>query len=126
MIGVDGVGIVGGYQKAAGQGGLESLLVLAQSQADAAQGVPQECGGRALLGGGAHLLVVEDAQHRQAAAVAGGEEALCAAPDAGQVVQLGGEDVLAVGAQHRAAAAAVEEQVLSQHVLRTDAGGLRG
>ena len=126
VIGVDGVGIVGGYQKAAGQGSLESLLILPQGQADAAQGVPQECGGRALLGGGAHLLVVEDAQHRQAAAVTGGEEALCAAPDAGQVVQLGGEDVLAVGAQHRAAAAAVEEQVLPQHVLRTDAGGLRG
>ena len=73
---MDGVGVVGGDQEAAGQHGLECLLVLAQRQTDAAQDVPQERGGRALLGGGADLLVVKDAQHRQAAALTGGQEAL--------------------------------------------------
>ena len=123
---MDGVGVVGGQQEAAGQQGLEGLLVLPQCQRDAAQGIPQTGGGGALLGGGADLLVVEDAQHRQAAAFSGGQEALGAAPDAGQIVQLGGQNVLVVGAQHRAASAAVEEQVLPQHILRPDAGGLGG
>ena len=69
---MDGVGVVGGDKEAAGQHGLERLLVQPQRQTDAAQDIPQERGGRALFGGGAHLLVVEDAQHRKAAALASG------------------------------------------------------
>ena len=125
VVGVDGVSVVGGEQETAGQHSAERLFIVAQGEDNAAQRIPQKGGCRALLCLRAYLLIVENAQYRQRTGVAGGEKALQAAPGAGQIVQPGGEDILAVRAKSDAPATAVEKQIAAQHVVRTDTGCFR-
>ena len=124
MVGVDGMGIVRRHHEAASQHPQVVLPAAAQALIDAGEGVQQHGGGGALLGGAAHLFVVKHGVDRQGVGVPTGQEALQSGEGALEVIQLGGGEILLIGAPDGARVAAVEEQVVTQDLLGLYPGGL--
>ena len=125
MVGVDGVGVVRAEHEAGGQGPQILLLALPQGQVDAPEHVLEEGGGGALLGAGAHLLVVKAGQDIDRPAVGGAQEAPQGGEDALLVVQAAGGDEFPAAAPDGGSVPAVEVQVAAQKLFLPDAQRLR-
>ena len=125
MIRVLCVSVVGGDEEALRKQHTVALLAVAQRQADAPHGITQKRGRSALLRCAADLLVVEHTAHGDRRTFLRIRKALHAAEGALEIVKLRGKDKLAVGAELRTPASAVQEQIRADDALLLDADAFR-
>lgn len=116
MGGVNGVGVVGGDQKAVPQGRVSGLTVPLHAAGDPGEHVGEEGGVCSLPGAAANLLIVEDAQHRDALSRLRGQKAPQTGKDTLQVVQPGGGDEISVRSQQRAGSPGIQEKLRGEKI----------
>ena len=118
MIGMEAVGVVGGYHEALGYAAEIGGFVHVLGQADSPQGAMSTFLLDTLPGFAAHFFIVKEGQHRHGFGLLGSEKALQKAKHTLQIIQSGTEDPFLIGPKDGTAIPIIDEQVEGENILR--------